>query len=78
MPSSPPPPPPCCCFFVTPRDSSLTQTGSVSTALEETMMRRLERSVGALSHKMTRNQMSFLDLVGGCYIFGAAMGGVRR
>ncbi len=25
--------------------------------------------MGALSHKMTRNQTSFLDLVGGCRIF---------
>lgn len=64
------------CFFVTTCDSSLTQTGLVSTALWEIMMRRLERSVGALSHKMTRNQMSFLDLVGGLsYFQGQRQGG---
>lgn len=69
-----------CCFFVSACDSSLTQTGLVSTALWEIMMRRPERSVGALSHKMTRNQMSFLDLVGGCHIFRGQQWGatVRR
>lgn len=47
-------------FFLPPAvvftcDSSLTQTGLVSTALWEITMRCLERSVGMLSHKMTRN-----------------------
>lgn len=31
--------------------------------------------MGALSHKMTHNQMSFLDLVGGCHIFRGSNGG---
>lgn len=56
-------------FFFTPRDSGLTPTGSVT-------MRRLESRVGALSHKMTRNQTSLLDLVGrGLLYFGADGGG---